>query len=62
MVLPRAGDSESLGVYDWPIMWCPNAAYHEQDTFGGRQASSCTGHDRTPSPIETQAALPRGCS
>lgn len=33
MVLSHAGDSESLGVYDWPIIWCPNAAYHEQDNI-----------------------------
>jgi hypothetical protein len=33
MVLSHADDSESLGVCDWPIIWCPNASYHEQDNI-----------------------------
>jgi hypothetical protein len=20
-------------VFDWPIIWCPNATYHEQDNI-----------------------------
>jgi hypothetical protein len=39
MVLSHAGDSESLGVYDWPIIWCPNAAYHEQDNIRRAQGT-----------------------
>ena len=39
MVLSHAGDSESLGVYDWPIIWCPNASYHEQDNIRRAQGT-----------------------
>ncbi|MGE5697222.1 MAG: hypothetical protein ACM4D3_18935 [Candidatus Sericytochromatia bacterium] len=28
-----ASDPEWLDVCDWPIIWCPNAAYHEQDNI-----------------------------
>ncbi len=33
MVLSHTDESESLGVCDWPIIWCPNASYHEQDNI-----------------------------
>jgi hypothetical protein len=33
VVFSDAGDAENLGVSDWPIIWCPNAAYHEQDNI-----------------------------
>ena len=26
-------DVQNPGVGDWPIIWCPNAAYHEQDNI-----------------------------
>ena len=32
MVLSHA-DAQSSGVCDWPIIWCPNAGYHEQDNI-----------------------------
>ena len=32
MVLSHA-DAQNLGVRDWPIIWCPNAGYHEQDNI-----------------------------
>lgn len=28
-----ASDPEWLDVCEWPIIWCPNAAYHEQDNI-----------------------------
>jgi hypothetical protein len=31
--LSHPGGSESLGVSGWPIIWCPNATYHEQDNI-----------------------------
>ncbi len=33
VVLSHAGDWQNLGVSDWPIIWCPNAAFHEQDNI-----------------------------
>jgi hypothetical protein len=33
LVLSHVDDSASLGVIDWPIIWCPNASYHEQDNI-----------------------------
>ena len=33
LVLFHADDAENLDVCDWPIIWCPNAAYHEQDNI-----------------------------
>lgn len=33
MVVPHAGDADNLDVSNWPIIWCPNAAYHEQDNI-----------------------------
>jgi hypothetical protein len=32
MVLSHA-DAKNPGVCDWPIIWCPNAGYHEQDNI-----------------------------
>jgi hypothetical protein len=32
MVLSHS-DAQNPGVRDWPIIWCPNAAYHEQDNI-----------------------------
>jgi hypothetical protein len=32
MVLSHA-DAQNPGVCDWPIIWCPNAGYHEQDNI-----------------------------
>lgn len=32
MVLSHA-DAQNPGVFDWPIIWCPNATYHEQDNI-----------------------------
>ena len=40
--LSHPGDSESLRVFDWPIIWCPNANYHEQDNI--RRAQSKVSH------------------
>jgi hypothetical protein len=38
MAVCSEGDSENLRVSDWPIIWCPNAAYHEQDNIRRAQA------------------------
>ena len=32
MVISHA-DAQNPGVCDWPIIWCPNAGYHEQDNI-----------------------------
>ena len=32
MVLSRA-DAQDPGVDNWPIIWCPNSGYHEQDNI-----------------------------
>lgn len=39
MVLYHAGDAQNLGVCDWPIIWCPNATYHEQDNIRRAQGA-----------------------
>jgi hypothetical protein len=40
--LSHPGDSDGLRVFDWPIIWCPNATYHEQDNI--RRAQSKVPH------------------
>ena len=58
-VLSRAGDAESLGVYDWPIMWCPNAASRagQHSPCARRRVVSAM---TTPSRTETHAVLWEG--
>lgn len=40
VVVSQSDDSKSLGVYGWPIIWCPNAAYHEQDNIRRAQGQA----------------------
>ncbi len=35
-------DAQNPDVPDWPIIWCPNASYHEQDNI--RRAQSNVPH------------------
>ena len=48
MVLSHS-DAQNLGVRDWPIIWCPNAAYHEQDNIRRAQGRSSTSYGRAAS-------------
>jgi hypothetical protein len=33
VVILSHADAQDPGVCNWPIIWCPNSGYHEQDNI-----------------------------